>query len=69
MDDQIEPEETEDDEEFAAMLADMAEGLHAVRLGDGGWLCARHSRGHRCGSDLLLPAVNSSRVGMWGYAG
>jgi hypothetical protein len=36
---------------------------------EGGWLCADCARGHSCGSDMLLPVVNSPRVGMCGYAG
>jgi hypothetical protein len=35
----------------------------------GGWLCAEHSPEHECGEDMLLPVVNSPRVGMCGYTG
>jgi len=34
-----------------------------------GWVCARHARTHKCGEDMLLPVVNSPRVGMCGYTG
>ncbi|HEY1348548.1 MAG TPA: hypothetical protein VGF67_02840 [Ktedonobacteraceae bacterium] len=36
---------------------------------EGSWLCADCAREHSCGSDTLLPVVNSPRVGMCGYAG
>lgn len=35
----------------------------------GGWLCTAHGRKHKCGEDMLLPVVNSPRVGMCGYTG
>jgi hypothetical protein len=35
----------------------------------GGWLCAACARQHACGRDMLLPVVNSPRVGMCGYTG
>jgi hypothetical protein len=35
----------------------------------GGWLCAACARKHACGRDMLLPVVNSPRVGMCGYTG
>ena len=34
-----------------------------------GWLCAKHAATHECGVDMLLPVVNSPRVGMCGYTG
>jgi len=34
-----------------------------------GWLCDECSREHECGEDMLLPVVNSPRVGMCGYIG
>ncbi len=34
----------------------------------GGWLCAQHGRKHKH-EDMLLPNVNSPRVGMCGYTG
>lgn len=39
-------------------------------LWDGeGWLCNKCAKKHECGEDMLLPAVNSPRVGMCGYTG
>jgi len=35
----------------------------------GGWLCDACAAKHRCGEDMLLPVVNSPRVGMCGYTG
>jgi hypothetical protein len=35
----------------------------------GGWLCKACARKHACGQDMLLPIVNSPRVGMCGYTG
>ncbi|MDI6708011.1 MAG: hypothetical protein QMD21_03925 [Candidatus Thermoplasmatota archaeon] len=32
-----------------------------------GWLCDRCARKHECGEDMLLPVVNSPRVGICGY--
>jgi len=37
--------------------------------GGGGWLCKKHAIAHECGEDMLLPVVNSPRVGMCGYTG
>ncbi|MEW5761278.1 MAG: hypothetical protein AB1779_11000 [Candidatus Thermoplasmatota archaeon] len=37
--------------------------------GDGGWLCDDCANKHECGEDLLLPVVNSPRVGICGYTG
>jgi len=34
-----------------------------------GWLCDECAAEHRCGEDMLLPVVNSPRVGMCGYTG
>jgi hypothetical protein len=34
-----------------------------------GWLCDKCARKHECGEDMLLPVVNSPRVGMCGYTG
>ncbi len=35
----------------------------------GGWLCKKHAPRHKCGEEMLLPVVNSPRVGMCGYTG
>jgi hypothetical protein len=34
-----------------------------------GWLCDSCAQNHECGEDMLLPVVNSPRVGMCAYAG
>jgi len=34
-----------------------------------GWLCDECAQKHECGEDMLLPVVNSPRVGMCGYTG
>ena len=34
-----------------------------------GWLCDECARAHECGEEMLLPVVNSPRVGMCGYTG
>ncbi len=34
-----------------------------------GWLCDECGQNHRCGEEMLLPVVNSPRVGMCGYVG
>lgn len=34
-----------------------------------GWLCDKCAQEHECGEDMLLPVVNSPRVGMCGYTG
>jgi hypothetical protein len=34
-----------------------------------GWLCDNCAADHKCGEDMLLPVVNSPRVGMCGYTG
>ena len=36
---------------------------------DGGWLCETCAVKHECGEEMLLPVVNSPRVGMCGYTG
>jgi hypothetical protein len=37
--------------------------------GGNGWLCKACAREHACGTDMLLPVVNSPRVGVCGYTG
>ena len=34
-----------------------------------GWLCDECASAHECGEEMLLPVVNSPRVGMCGYTG
>jgi hypothetical protein len=34
-----------------------------------GWLCKQCAKKHECGEDMLLPVVNSPRVGICGYTG
>jgi hypothetical protein len=34
-----------------------------------GWLCDKCAQEHECGEDMMLPVVNSPRVGMCGYTG
>lgn len=34
-----------------------------------GWVCSNCATEHECGEDMLLPVVNSPRVGVCGYAG
>jgi hypothetical protein len=36
---------------------------------ENGWLCDACAEGHECGEEMLLPVVNSPRVGMCAYAG
>ena len=36
---------------------------------DEGWLCDKCSEAHECGEEMLLPVVNSPRVGVCGYCG
>ncbi len=36
---------------------------------DAGFLCEKCSKKHECGEDMLLPVVNSPRMGMCGYTG
>lgn len=36
---------------------------------DGGGLCDACAKDHECGEEMLLPVVNSPRVGMCGYTG
>lgn len=33
------------------------------------WFCDECSKGHKCGEEMLLPIVNSPRMGMCGYTG
>jgi hypothetical protein len=37
--------------------------------GEGGWLCTKCAKKHRCGEEMLLPVVNSPRTGVCGYCG
>ncbi len=34
-----------------------------------GFSCAGHAKNHRCGQEMLLPVVNSPRMGVCGYTG
>jgi hypothetical protein len=34
-----------------------------------GWLCDECAAEHECGEEMLLPVVNSPRVGVCGYTG
>ena len=34
-----------------------------------GFLCEKCAKSHECGEDMLLPVVNSPRMGMCGYTG
>jgi len=34
-----------------------------------GWLCKKCAKKHRCGDEMMLPVVNSPRVGVCGYCG
>jgi hypothetical protein len=36
---------------------------------DAGWVCEECAGKHECGEEMLLPVVNSPRVGMCGYTG
>lgn len=36
---------------------------------DKGFCCADHATSHDCGEDMLLPVVNSPRMGVCGYTG
>ena len=36
---------------------------------DAGWLCDDCAEEHECGEDMMLPVVNSPRVGVCGYCG
>jgi len=36
---------------------------------EAGWLCKSCAKNHECGDDILLPVVNSPRVGVCGYTG
>jgi len=35
----------------------------------GGWICDECADKHKCGEEMLLPVVNSPRVGLCGYTG
>lgn len=35
----------------------------------GGFCCAKHGEDHGCGEEMLLPVVNSPRMGVCGYTG
>jgi hypothetical protein len=35
----------------------------------GGFCCAKHQADHGCGEEMLLPVVNSPRMGVCGYTG
>jgi len=37
--------------------------------GQYGWVCQRCAQDHECGTDMLLPVVNSPRTGVCGYIG
>ncbi len=37
--------------------------------GEKAWVCDGCSKKHKCGEEMLLPVVNSPRVGMCGYTG
>jgi hypothetical protein len=39
-----------------------------IDLGEG-WLCDECAQDHECGEEMLLPVVNSPRVGICGYTG
>jgi len=36
---------------------------------EGGFCCAEHGDSHDCGEEMLLPVVNSPRMGVCGYTG
>ena len=36
---------------------------------EGGFCCAKHGDSHECGEEMLLPVVNSPRMGVCGYTG
>lgn len=36
---------------------------------DKGWVCDDHADTHECGEDMLLPVVNSPRIGVCAYSG
>ena len=42
---------------------------HCIYEGSVAWLCDQHAKKHKCGEDMLLPVVNSPRVGQCGYTG
>ena len=36
---------------------------------EGGWLCKKCAKKHKCSQEMILPVVNSPRVGVCGYTG
>lgn len=40
-----------------------------VECYEGGFCCIRHAKDHDCGEEMLLPVVNSPRMGVCGYTG
>ena len=40
-----------------------------VQCYEGGFCCAEHADSHHCGEEMLLPVVNSPRMGVCGYTG
>ncbi len=40
-----------------------------VECDEGGFCCVRHAKDHDCGEEMLLPVVNSPRMGVCGYTG
>jgi len=47
-----------------------AKQVCAQCINDGeGWLCNKCAKTHKCGEEMLLPVVNSPRVGMCAYTG
>lgn len=49
---------------------EVAAWVCAACICDGeGWLCAKCAGNHECGEELLLPVVNSPRVGVCAYTG
>lgn len=60
-----------DPPEIACNLCDQPAALICTQcLDEGdGWLCEGCAGDHECGEDVLLPVVNSPRVGMCGYTG
>jgi len=52
------------------MCGELATKVCAECICEGeGWLCDKCAQEHECGQDMLLPVVNSPRVGMCGYTG
>ena len=48
---------------------DLATGVCTMCWGDEGWVCDECAPDHECGEEMLLPVVNSPRVGQCGYTG